>query len=64
LASSAPYWLDLGCGWGSLTLFAAQRFRSLRFTSVSNSNSQRELIEGRCRELGLNNVRVKTATNS
>jgi cyclopropane-fatty-acyl-phospholipid synthase len=52
--------LDLGCGWGSLTLFAAQRFRSLRFTSVSNSNSQREFIEGRCRELGLDNVTVKT----
>ncbi len=52
--------LELGCGWGSLTLWMAERFPGSRITAVSNSRPQREFIEARCRERGFNNVRVIT----
>ena len=52
--------LELGCGWGSLTLWLAERFRNSRITAVSNSRPQREFIESQCRERGLSNVRVIT----
>jgi cyclopropane-fatty-acyl-phospholipid synthase len=52
--------LELGCGWGSLTLWMAARFPHSRITAVSNSHSQRAHIEARCRERGLLNVRVIT----
>lgn len=52
--------LELGCGWGSLTLWMAQRFPGARITAVSNSASQREFILARCRELGVGNVEVIT----
>jgi cyclopropane-fatty-acyl-phospholipid synthase len=52
--------LELGCGWGSLTLWMAQHFPQSRITAVSNSRPQREFIEARCKTLGLNNVRVIT----
>jgi cyclopropane-fatty-acyl-phospholipid synthase len=52
--------LELGCGWGSLTLYLAERFPSMEITAVSNSATQREYIEGRCRTAGLTNVRVIT----
>jgi cyclopropane-fatty-acyl-phospholipid synthase len=53
--------LELGCGWGSLTLWMAQRFPHARITAVSNSSGQRRHIEARCKALGLENVRVITA---
>ena len=52
--------LELGCGWGSLTLWMAERFRNSRITAVSNSRPQREFIESQCRERGLKNVHVIT----
>jgi len=52
--------LELGCGWGSLTLWMAEHFRHSRITAVSNSRPQREFIEARCRESGLTNVKVIT----
>jgi cyclopropane-fatty-acyl-phospholipid synthase len=52
--------LDLGCGWGSLTLFLAERFPSARITAVSNSQSQRTFIEEQCRRRGFPQVRVLT----
>jgi cyclopropane-fatty-acyl-phospholipid synthase len=52
--------LDLGCGWGSLSLYLAEHFAHSRITAVSNSRPQREFIEARCRERGLANVGVKT----
>ena len=52
--------LELGCGWGSLTLWMAERFRGSRITAVSNSRPQREFIESQCRARGLNNVNVIT----
>ena len=53
--------LELGCGWGSLTLYMAEHFPKSKITAVSNSNDQRQFIEERCRQLKLDNVRVITA---
>ena len=52
--------LELGCGWGSLTLWMARRYPGARITAVSNSHSQRAWIEARCAAEGLGNVRVVT----
>ncbi|TWT64890.1 SAM-dependent methyltransferase [Allorhodopirellula solitaria] len=53
--------LELGCGWGSLSLWMAERFPSSRITSLSNSHSQRRFIEAHARERGLTNLSVVTA---
>jgi cyclopropane-fatty-acyl-phospholipid synthase len=53
--------LDLGCGWGSFTLWAAERFPASHFLAVSNSSSQRAFIEARAAGRGLRNVEVLTA---
>ena len=42
--------LELGCGWGSLSLWMAEHFPGSSVTAVSNSNSQREFIEARAKE--------------
>lgn len=52
--------LDLGCGWGSLSLYLAERFRGASITAVSNSGGQRRHIEEQCRQRGLSNVTVIT----
>jgi cyclopropane-fatty-acyl-phospholipid synthase len=53
--------LELGCGWGSLSLWMAQRFPLSTITSVSNSASQRAFIEARAASRGLTNLTVVTA---
>jgi len=53
--------LELGCGWGSLTLWMAEQYPRARITAVSNSRTQRLHIRQRAAELGLTNVRVITA---
>jgi cyclopropane-fatty-acyl-phospholipid synthase len=53
--------LDLGCGWGSLSLWAAARYPNSRITAVSNSRSQRVFIEARARERSITNLRVLTS---
>ncbi len=53
--------LELGCGWGSLTLWMAGRFPTSRITAVSNSNSQRRHIMREAANRGLRNVEVLTA---
>ena len=53
--------LELGCGWGSLTLWMAERFPNARIQAVSNSRPQREFIEARCASRGIHNVTVRTA---
>jgi cyclopropane-fatty-acyl-phospholipid synthase len=53
--------LELGCGWGSLSLWMAENFPNARITSVSNSNSQREYIVSQTRQRGLANLEVVTA---
>ncbi len=53
--------LELGCGWGSLSLYLAQQFPNSSITSVSNSASQRAYILDRAKRLGLHNLAVITA---
>ncbi|MBI1388375.1 MAG: methyltransferase domain-containing protein [bacterium] len=53
--------LELGCGWGSLTHWMAQRYPNARITAVSNSAPQRGVVERRCAEANRNGVRVITA---
>ncbi len=53
--------LELGCGWGSLTLWIAQRYPNARITGVSNSRDQRAFILDRAAERGLSNVEILTA---
>ena len=52
--------LDLGCGWGSMTLYMAERYPNSRITAVSNSHTQRQYIESELGKRGLSNVRVIT----
>jgi cyclopropane-fatty-acyl-phospholipid synthase len=53
--------LELGCGWGSFSLWAAERFPGGRFTAVSNSHSQRAFIEAEAARRGVANLTVITA---
>lgn len=53
--------LELGCGWGSLSLWMAERLPAAHVTAVSNSRPQREYILARARERGLTNLTVLTA---
>jgi cyclopropane-fatty-acyl-phospholipid synthase len=53
--------LELGCGWGSLTLWMAEHYPGARITAVSNSATQRAFIMARAVERGLHNVQVVTA---
>lgn len=53
--------LELGCGWGSLTLYLAANCRASQIVAVSNSASQREFVMARARARGLDNVTVITA---
>ena len=52
--------LELGCGWGSLSLWIARQFPHSQISAVSNSNTQREYIEGEAARRGLANLRVIT----
>jgi cyclopropane-fatty-acyl-phospholipid synthase len=52
--------LELGCGWGSLTLWMAERYPASRITAVSNSRSQREYILSEAARRGLQNMEVIT----
>jgi cyclopropane-fatty-acyl-phospholipid synthase len=53
--------LELGCGWGSLSLWMARQFPNSQIVAVSNSNSQREYIESEAASRGLSNLRVVTS---
>lgn len=53
--------LELGCGWGSLSLWMARAYPNARIVSVSNSASQRQFIMGRAQMEGLSNLEVITA---
>jgi len=52
--------LELGCGWGSLSLWMARQFPNARIVSVSNSHSQRQFIEAEVSARGLRNLVVVT----
>jgi len=53
--------LELGCGWGSLSLWLARQFPNSQITAVSNSHRQREYIEATAIARGLKNLSVITA---
>jgi cyclopropane-fatty-acyl-phospholipid synthase len=52
--------LELGCGWGSLSLWMAEHYPDAAITAVSNSHSQRRFIEVRAKERNLSNLEVLT----
>lgn len=52
--------LELGCGWGSLSLWMAEHYPGSRIIGVSNSHSQRESIMDRAKQAGLNNLDIIT----
>src|SRR6201996_331652 len=53
--------LELGCGWGSLSLFLAERYPNSHITAVSNSHTQKEYIDNRIGLIGFTNLQVITA---
>ncbi len=53
--------LDLGCGWGSLSLWIAEHFPNASVTSVSNSRSQHDYIKSAAENRGLDNIEVHVA---
>jgi cyclopropane-fatty-acyl-phospholipid synthase len=53
--------LELGCGWGSLSLWMARAYPNAQILAVSNSVPQRLFIEAQARQAGLGNLRVVTA---
>lgn len=52
--------LDLGCGWGSLTLYIAEKYPNCKVTGVSNSKTQKEYIDSVCKQKGYQNVQIIT----
>lgn len=52
--------LDLGCGWGSLSLWMAAQYPHSLITAVSNSHSQKAYIDSQAQQLGLRNIHVVT----
>jgi cyclopropane-fatty-acyl-phospholipid synthase len=52
--------LDMGCGWGSFSLYAAARYPNSRILAVSNSRSQRLHLQQQLKERGLDNVEILT----
>lgn len=52
--------LELGCGWGSLTLFMAKKYPNAEITAVSNSNTQRKFIMEQAKTRNLKNLNVIT----
>uniref|UniRef100_A0A6V7QRA1 (S)-coclaurine N-methyltransferase n=1 Tax=Ananas comosus var. bracteatus TaxID=296719 RepID=A0A6V7QRA1_ANACO len=53
--------LDVGCGWGSLSLYIAKKYRNCTITGICNSITQKAFIEERCREHQLSNVEIIVA---
>lgn len=53
--------LDLGCGWGSFSIYAAKKYPRAKVTAVSNSKTQKEFIDKKKLELGVENLEVITA---
>ena len=54
--------VDLGCGWGSLTLYLAEQYPNVKITAISNSHSQREYILKTAAERGLNVQNINVIT--
>jgi cyclopropane-fatty-acyl-phospholipid synthase len=52
--------LELGCGWGSLSLYLAEKYPHAQITGVSNSRTQKEYIDGEARRRGFTNLTILT----
>lgn len=52
--------LDLGCGWGSVSLYVAEKYPKCKITAVSNSKTQKEYIDSVAKEKGFKNLTVIT----
>jgi len=52
--------LELGCGWGSLSLWMAEKFPNARITGVSNSATQKQFIEAEAARSGVQNLTILT----
>ena len=52
--------LDIGCGWGSLSLFLAKKFPKSDIIGVSNSSSQKKFIDSLANEKGISNLTIMT----
>lgn len=52
--------LDLGCGWGALSLYLAETYPDCQITGLSNSHSQREFIEKQCEIKDITNLKIHT----
>ncbi|MBD3253628.1 MAG: methyltransferase domain-containing protein [Candidatus Lokiarchaeota archaeon] len=50
--------LELGCGWGSLSLYAAKRFSNTNITAITNSKTQKSYVEHLKKERNLTNLKV------
>ena len=57
---NGQYILELGCGWGSLTLFMAKKYPNSKITAVSNSATQKAYIDQIAKDRNLNNITVIT----
>ncbi|VFQ68181.1 unnamed protein product [Cuscuta campestris] len=53
--------LDIGCGWGSLSLYIAQKFNNCKVTGICNSTTQKAFIQEQCQTLQLRNVEIIVA---
>ncbi|PKA63343.1 (S)-coclaurine N-methyltransferase [Apostasia shenzhenica] len=53
--------LDLGCGWGSLSLYLAKKYKNCKITAMCNSKTQKAYIDEQCREFELLNVNIVVA---
>ncbi|NBV41670.1 class I SAM-dependent methyltransferase [bacterium] len=51
---------ELGCGWGSLTLYMAEKYPNSAITALSNSHTQRTYIETLAKARGIQNIHVIT----
>ena len=52
--------LELGCGWGSLSLWLAENYPQSQITGVSNSSTQKAHIDAECKQRGLTNLQIIT----
>lgn len=53
--------LELGCGWGSLSLWMAEQYPKASIVAVSNSRTQKEFIDGEALRRGISNLEIRTA---
>ena len=53
--------LELGCGWGSLSLFLAKKYPNSKITGLSNSSTQKIFIDAMAAERGIRNLEIITA---